>query len=372
MSLTCREVMEILETLAPRQLAVDWDNPGLNVGRMDKEVHKILVALDAIDEVVKEAISVKADLIVTHHPIIFGKFKTVNDTTPLGKRIMKLIRNDIGVYAAHTNLDIAYGGTNDTLAEMIGLKQLQVIEKTEAEALFKLVIYTPEGYEETIRQAMFAAGAGAIGQYSNCTFAAMGTGTFLPGGGTKPFIGSENQLEYVSEARVETIVKEKDIEKALYAVLAVHPYEEAAYDIYRVEQTGRKFGIGRVGALEKELSFQTFALQVKDALGLKEMRVVGSPTAKIKKVGICTGAGTDYMAAAKKMGCDAYITGDLRYHESQKALDMGLCVIDATHYASEVIIVPVLCRYLKEELQKRNYQIEIIPSKVDGQTFYQV
>ena len=373
MDITCKDVMDVMEQWAPLKFAEDWDNPGFLVGDPRKEVKKVLVALDAIDPVIDEAIALGCDIIVTHHPILFGAIKKVTTQTPLGAKIYKMIQNNISHYAAHTNLDSAWGGTNDVLARLAGLEEIRVIDETNQEKLYKIVVYSPKSHEEAVRDALCTAGAGQIGEnYSHCTFSSEGTGTFLPQPGAAPFIGAIGNLEKVQEIRLETIVPQDKIAKAVSSMLKAHPYEEPAYDIYPVEQTGASCGIGRIGKLKEETTFIEFARMLKEKLGLASMRIVGDPNKKVKVVGLGTGSAIEYMKKAKSMGADVYITGDLRYHESQKAIDAGVCLIDATHYASENIIVPVICDYLREQGRKLGWEVEIMASQVNGQVFLDI
>jgi len=260
----CEDVVGLMEDFAPPELAEDWDNVGLMVGDFGSEVKKILVALDVNDSVIDEAISENADLIITHHPFIFGGIKNVTSSDAVGKRIIKLIKNNIAVYSAHTNLDIAENGTNDTLAKIIGLQKISVLIKSD------------DGVN----------------------------------------------------------------------------------------------GLGRIGELANEMSFIDFINQLKTKLRLDKVTVTGDKNKVIKKVGLSTGqcAGREYMTTVKKAGCDVYITGDLRYHEAQFADNIDLCVVDITHYGSEVIVVPVLCEYLNNRAKSDNLSFECIESKINGQT----
>ncbi len=207
MSVKVKDIMGVMEEIAPKKLAENWDKPGLAIGDPEREVKKILVALDVIDPVVEEAKRVGADMIVTHHPmLLFRKIESITADTLLGKRIFNLIQNNIAAFSAHTNLDVAAGGTNDVLAELAGLKNIEILEETWAESLKKIVVYVPAGYEQAVRDAMCGAGAGHIGAYSHCTFGAAGKGTFLPLEGTNPFLGEQGRLETADEIRLETIV----------------------------------------------------------------------------------------------------------------------------------------------------------------------
>lgn len=365
-----KEIIKQMETFAPSHLAEEWDNVGLTIGNKNNQIKKILVALDVIPEVIEEAIQIGANLIVTHHPmILFQKIKNIQADTALGKKIYALIQNNISAYCAHTNLDIAFGGTNDVLAKIAGLENIKILQETSYEDLKKIVVYVPQGYEENVRQAMCDAGAGFIGNYSHCSFAAEGIGTFLPLEGTNPFLGKQNTLERTKEVRLETIVPQSFCSVVLEAMKKAHPYEEPAYDVYTVEQKGKYYGIGRIGTLKESMTFEEYSIFLKKQLSLDKIRIVGEKKKKIQTVALCTGSGVEFMEQAKKVGADAYLTGDIKFHEAQRAIEMGLCVADVTHYASEVIIVPVLKQFLEQKAKQYHWEIEVVPSTVNGQVF---
>ncbi len=366
MALKCSDVIKALENFAPIEDAESWDNPGFLVGDRNHEIHKVLVALDVIDPVIDEAIKIGADMIVTHHPIVFGAVKKVTTDTPLGSKLVRLIRNNIDHYASHTNLDAAIGGTNDVFAEMIGLQNIEILDVTNKEKLFKFAVFVPENAADDVRNAIVAEGGGKIGEnYDGCTFTAEGTGRFTPLDGANPAIGKIGLEEAVKEVKIETVVKASRLGNVIKAAIDAHPYEEPAYDIISLEQTGRENGIGRVGTLAEETTLKDLALKVKGVLGLDAIRIVGDENTKIKKVGLCTGSAIEYMKKVKAKGCQVFITADMRYHESQKALDLGLTLIDATHFASETIIVPTLC----DIIAKACPGIKVVASEVDGQVF---
>ncbi|MDD4844328.1 MAG: Nif3-like dinuclear metal center hexameric protein [Anaerotignum sp.] len=369
-----KDIVAFVEGIAPPELAESWDNTGLAVGDPEHPVKKVLVALDVIDAVVEEAVEIGADLILTHHPmLLFRKINSITKKDALGKRIYKLIENEVAALSAHTNLDVAKGGTNDVLAEIIGLTKVEILEETFSEALKKIVVYVPNSHLDVVREAMCNADGGQIGGYSHCTFQTAGEGTFVPLEGTSPYIGTEGLLEKTAEVRLETIAPVGKVGKIIEAVKAVHPYEEVAYDIYPVEQKGKKEGIGRIGDLKQPMIFSDFALLLKEKLGLNGiLRLVGDSKKEIQRVGLCTGSGVEFMETAKKQGADLYLTGDLKFHEAQKALEMGLCVGDITHYASEVIIVPVLQKALSKEAREKEWDLEVVCSKINGQTFWTI
>lgn len=366
-----KDIMAVMEGIAPRKLAESWDKPGLAVGDPDHEVKKILVALDVTKEVIAEAAEMGADMIITHHPmLLFQKFDSITTETSVGSKIISLIQNNIAAFSAHTNLDIAKGGTNDVLAELIGLQDLTYLEETWAEDLKKIAVFVPVTHAEAVRKAMCDAGVGEIGNYTCCTFGAPGESTFLPMEGSNPFLGEQGKLERVEEVRLETLVPASQAANVIAAMKAAHPYEEVAYDVYAVEQRYKKEGIGRMGVLPVPLAFADFARMLKEKLGLDSIRLTGDAHKMIQKVALCTGSGAEFILPAYYAGADAYLTADIKFHEAQKAVETGICVADVTHYASEVLIVPVIQKALEQAAAEKGWALEVVCSKVNGQTFW--
>lgn len=353
----CREIIDIMENLASSKLADDWDNVGLLLGDPEKEVRRILVSLDITPEVVEEAAARGAGLIITHHPLFLRPLKHLRFDQGQGALVRRLVQEDIMVYSAHTNLDYATLGVSYHLAVKLGLEDVEVLVPTYRERYYKLITFVPEEAEAKVREAICEAGAGWIGNYSHCTFRIQGTGTFLPLAGTNPYIGEEGKLEEVKEYRLETIVPQERLPGVLKALLKAHPYEEVAYDIYPLANEGQTQGPGRIGNLSQIITLQEFALMVKRELGAEKVTIVGEKERKIKRVAVCGGAGSDVMDQAKKQGADVLVTGDLKYHEAHKALEEGLAVIDAGHFATERVIVPALVEYLQEELKTREVMV---------------
>jgi dinuclear metal center YbgI/SA1388 family protein len=353
----CREIIEKIEKLAPLNLAESWDNVGLLIGDYQKEIKNIMVTLDVTLEVVKEAVEKKIDLIIAHHPIIFKPLKKITMDDYTGQMVCNLIKNDISVYAAHTNLDIAKGGLNDVLASRLQLNNVKVLKALKNVQLKKIVVFIPDGYQDAVREAMAKEGAGWIGDYSHCTFMTKGTGTFKPLEGTNPFIGKQGQVEKAEEYRLETIVPQDKVGKVIKAMLEVHPYEEVAYDIYPLEIEGEAVGIGRIGTLENEMTFSEFIKLVKNTLNIEYIKYIGNEKSIISKVAICTGSGADFISACVKQKADVYITGDVKYHEAQFAQQNGLNLIDAGHYETENIVVPFLMDYLNDTYQNKGIKI---------------
>ena len=366
---TTGKIAAYMEELAPPAWAESWDNVGLQVGAPDRPVQRVLVALELTGGVVEEAIAGQAGLIVVHHPAIFKPWKALRFDTPAGRRIERLVQAGIGLYAAHTNLDQAAGGTNDTLAASAGLTDHQVLFKVGEEKYLKLVVFVPRGHEDAVRDALAQAGAGHIGNYSHCTFQAPGTGTFLPLEGTNPFIGQQGKLEYADELRLETIVPESRLRKAVHAMLGAHPYEEVAYDVYPVANPGPERGHGRIGKLAEPVTLGALAERMKQQLGLTGLAMVGDPDKLVTTVAVGAGSGGMLIPHASRRGADVLITGDVKYHDAQDAADAGLAVIDVGHYNSEVIVVKPLAQYLRQRAAEDGLTVEIVEAQAGRDPF---
>ena len=329
--------------------AEEWDNVGLHAGDRNKEISRIMVALSPGEDAVNAAVEAGVDMLLTHHPLIFRSMKQINSDTATGRSLLKLIRNDVNLYCAHTNLDIAKDGVNDVLAQALELEQVKPLADITHDICYKVVVYVPAGYEEIVRQAMCKAGAGCIGNYSGCTFQAKGTGTFLPGENTNPFIGEAGRMEYAEEYRLETVVPQAVLSAVIRAMEAVHPYEEVAYDVFRLENGGEDRGIGRVGQLKEAVSLAEFLDFTASKLSCNHMTYHGDLSRQVKTVALCGGSGSSYMGAAKKAGADVYVTGDMRYHDAQAADEMDLCVVDAGHLRTERMIVDALAAFARKQ-----------------------
>jgi len=286
MSVRCHELIRELENWAPKHLAEDWDNIGLLLGSPEQSIHKILVTLDVDRDAVRQAVSMGADMIVAHHPLIFKGISNIRTDLPLGNMLCDLIKNEIAVYAAHTNLDSAACGVNDILAQKFNLKEVQPLTSVYQEKLYKLVVFVPNSHIEQVRNAIAESGAGHIGNYSHCTFTSQGIGTFLPLPASNPFIGQQNKLERVDESRLETIVPEQLRSSVINAMLAAHPYEEVAYDEYLLLNKHNNYGLGRIGQLTKPMTLADFAKQVKEVLMANSLAVAGDAQKTMKKVAV--------------------------------------------------------------------------------------
>lgn len=362
------EVIALFEQLYPKYLAGEGDPVGLQVGTLNKKVSHVLVTLDVTIEVVEEAVRKGANLIIAHHPLIFSPLKHIRTDAMYGKIIEACVKNDIAIYAAHSNLDIADGGVNDLLAEALGLQQTKVMMETYEEVLKKLVVYIPTSHEEEVRAAIGNAGAGSIGDYSHCTFRSGGVGTFMPLKGSNPFIGAHGKLEEVEEVRLETVFPVPLQKAVLKAMLSAHPYEEVAYDIYPLENSGSSYGLGRIGVLQETMTLQQFAEYVKDKLEIAGVRMVGKPSETVSKVAVLGGKGAKYFRSAKFSGADVYVTGDLDYHTAHDAMMEGINMIDSGHYAEAVMKKGVQKR-LQEVLDAGKLDIMVHDSEINTDPF---
>ena len=366
---TVGTLADIIENLAPLNYAYKWDNVGLQLGYRGDVINKVLTTLEITDAVLDEAIEKKADMIVTHHPMIFSPLKSITKDDIKGKIIYRAIQNNIAVYAAHTNMDVAPGGLNDYIANRLNIQDVEVLDITERDLYYKFVVFIPSGYEEKVAEAINTAGAGHIGNYSHCTFRVEGTGTFKPLEDTKPFIGKQGELEEVEEFRLETIIPKERLKEAIRALIESHPYEEVAYDIYPLANEGPAIGIGRFGKLHKPKILEELAIEIKKQMGAGYVRVAGNPREIIEKIAVINGSGAGLIQTALNKGCQCVITGDVKYHDAQDAISQAISVIDIGHYDSEKFFAHFIAQYLREETEKKGLNIDIIESSIDINPF---
>jgi len=356
MTVRVEDIIKIVEGYFPLYLAQDWDNPGLQLGWRQKEVKNLVLALDLDKAVLKYALDKGADMIITHHPLFFKGVKSLGGDF-LGQAVRALIKADISLYAAHTNLDAGEKGINQYLAEKIGLNDIRLLDVSYQEDLFKLGVYVPKGFEHQVREAINQAGAGHIGNYSDCSFRAAGWGTFRPGPGTDPFIGQQGELEEAEEYRLETVVPQHLLSQVLGHMLKAHPYEEVAYDLFKLHNQGYTFSMGRMGMLPAPLSLPQLAGHLKECLELDHVGYGGDTERLISKVAIVSGGGSSFLKKAKNAGCDVLITGDLRYHDAKEAEALGIAVIDAGHEGTEKFVPYCLQSLLASGLKEVNMLI---------------
>jgi dinuclear metal center YbgI/SA1388 family protein len=348
------DIVGIINKIAPVALAEAWDNPGLQIGDPAAEVTRIMVALNPTPDVIDSALKASCQLLVTHHPLIFKPLKSISTATPHGALILKAIKGGLSILSLHTNYDIAGGGLNDLLASKIGLSSCVPLKVTTNRELIKLVVFVPVDQLEQLRSALFPFAA-TQGNYRDCSFAAAGVGTFTPLEGAKPFTGTTGILAKVHEERLELLVERVQLPRAVKAMLAAHPYEEPAFDIYPLLNEGEKLGLGRIGRLPEPLTLADYVSRLRNILSAPALRYVGDPAAIISKVALCSGSGASLLHDAARSGADVLVTGDVKYHEALEAEDMGLAVIDAGHFPTEIIMVPEITERLGRALVTAGY-----------------
>lgn len=342
-----REMAEAVERLAPGSLAEDWDNCGLQVGDPEAEVSRALVALTPLPEVFEEAEVSGVDFLLFHHPLIFRALKSLDTASYPGDLLARAVRTGKAVYAAHTSYDAAPGGVSVALADALGLVGPHEVVSPRG-SLSKLVVFVPEGRVDGVAMALGSAGAGVIGDYRQCTFRTPGTGTFLPGDSSDPYLGEKGRLEKAPEIRLETVVPAHAAGRAAAAATEAHPYEETALDIYPVEGHPEGCGYGRIGTLPQALTPEELRKYVSDRLGFPA-RLVADPTPghRIERVAVLGGSGGSFIPELARRA-DAYVTGDLDYHDALLAEFLGLTAIDAGHAATELPSLEPLARRLAE------------------------
>ena len=348
------DIVGIINKIAPVVLAEIWDNPGLQVGDPGAEVTRILVALDPAPDVIDSAIAASCQLLVTHHPLIFKPLKSISTANTHGASIQKAIRGGVSIVSLHTNYDIASGGLNDLLAGKVGLSGCVPLKVTTTSELVKLVVFVPAERLEGVRDALFPFIA-AQGNYRDCSFAAEGIGTFTPLEGAQPFTGTIGVPASVREERLELLMPRRQLPRAIKALLAAHPYEEPAFDIYPLLNEGEKLGLGRIGFLPEPVTLGEYAARLKKDLLAPALRYVGDPAARVSKVALCSGSGASLLREAARSGADVLVTGDVKYHEARDAEDMGLALIDAGHFPTEIIMVDDITQRLGQALVAAGY-----------------
>lgn len=328
-----KEITTYLNNTIPLMLQESYDNSGLLLGDDTKDLKGMLLTVDVTEEVVSEAVRKNCNLIIAHHPLIFKGLKQITGQNHVARTVEAALKNDIAVYAAHTNLDSVDFGVSKMLADKVGMQNQRVLEPRE-NLLKKLATFCPVDYAEKVRKAIFEAGAGKIGEYDSCSFNLQGRGSFKPGEGTDPFVGEINELHYESEERIETVYPVYLENKVLQALFDSHPYEEVAYDVYPLDNKFDKVGHGMVGELQETYTAETFLKEVKKDLGIGCMKYAGSKDKKVNKVAVCGGAGSFLIEKAKSAGADMFITADLKYHEFFDARE-DFVVVDIGHHESE-------------------------------------
>lgn len=333
-----KKLLNTLDNIAPFSLQESFDNSGIQFADLDVPITKALISLDVTQEVLDEAMESKVNLIIAHHPLLFSPLKQI--TKQKNPLLFRAIINKTNLLAMHTNYDLAENGLNDYVGNLLGIKKIAPL-KSSPEKIFKFTVYVPIQYADKISQAIFEAGAGKIGKYTETSFHIAGKGTFKPMEGTHPFIGEIGKREVVQEIKIETVVAERDLEPVIQAMKNAHPYEEPAYDIYEL-LTKSSFGIGLLGEVDNQLELTEFSRWVREKLQARYVRLIKSNNRKIKKVALCTGGGGSLIAQVSNLDVDLYITGDITYHNALRAKELGLNILDIEHFDTEKFFIEAL------------------------------
>jgi len=345
--MTISEVISKIETRIPLHQAEDFDNVGLLCGVPDRNVSGILVCHDALENVVDEAIQRNYNLIVCFHPIIFSGLKSLTGKNYVERAVLKAIENKIAIYAIHTALDNDFFGVNHEICRQLGLENPKILQPKK-NSLKQLTVFVPKDHSENVKEALFAAGAGNIGFYDECSFTLNGKGTFRPVEGSNPFSGQQDIRENADEDMISVIFEDYKKGKIVSAMKAAHPYEEVAYQIYQLDNENQYSGLGMYGELEAEMDEEDFLRMVKEKFGLEIIKHSNFIHKKIKRVGVLGGSGASGIKAALSQKCDAYLTGDIKYHDYFQA-ESKLLICDIGHYESEQFVTQQLFEILSQK-----------------------
>lgn len=357
-----QDIHRFFQEWAPADVAWEKDNIGLQVGDANVNVRGILVALDVTEQVLAEAARRRANVVVSHHPLLFRPLRSVANSSSTGRCVQQAIRNRIHVYSAHTNLDFTRGGTSFSLAGRLGLTKVEFLSK-HYRISYKVVTFVPTAHLKQVADAMAAAGAGRIGNYEDCSFRVEGTGTFRSNEHANPSVGQKGMLESVPEVRLEMVVPQWNLGSVLSAMKQTHPYEEVAFDVFRMENYSNDFGMGIIGELPRPQRITSFLKGVKRRLGTKALRWSGDPRRMIRHVAACGGSGADLLEEAVCRGADVFVTADIKYH-SFHAADGRIALVDAGHYETELPVVRVVAERLRQLVHNRKERIPVYAASV--------
>jgi dinuclear metal center YbgI/SA1388 family protein len=342
-----RDFLDVMEKVAPTRYAESWDNVGLLVGDPEQQVSQALLAIDYTREVAEERARLGCELVVAYHPPIFTAMKRIT----AGGVAFDAARAGVAIYSPHTALDVADGGTNDVLCDLLGVHKRWPLKLAETKAnQYKLVTFVPEDAVERVSAALFEAGAGRIGKYSSCSFRSTGTGTFFGEEGTNPAVGQSGKLERAAEVRVETVVPIARIANLIKALQEAHPYEEPAFDLNQLAAPPEGLGIGRVGEFDGAVERKELFERIKNGLGIGHLLVAGPESGKVKRIATCAGACGDLLNDAMGQKVDLYLTGEMRHHDAIKAAAAGVTVVCTLHSNSERATLTRLKARLEKEL----------------------
>ena len=361
LKMTVKQITELLEELAPLAHAEDFDNVGLLVGDARTEVTGVLVTLDTLENVVDEAVETDCNLIVSFHPIIFGGLKKLTGSSYVERTVIKAIQNNIAIYSMHTALDNIQEGVNGKICEVLGIERPKILIPKKG-TLEKMVTYVPRKDAEALRTSLFAAGAGNIGKYSDCSFSVEGTGSYKAGEKANPVIGNIGQLHYEEEVQINVIYPKSKRTWLLKALFENHPYEEVAYELFALQNTDQNMGMGMVGTLAEPMHEEDFLGHVKEKMNVSVIRHSQLLGKKVDRIAVLGGSGAFAIDAAKASGAQIFITADIKYHEFYKA-ENKMVIADIGHYETEQFTKNLLVDYLTKKIP--NFAIRLAESKTN-------
>ncbi len=342
-----KEIVDYLEKWAPLSLQECYDNSGLLVGNEESEIDKAIICLDVVESVIEEAIEKEAGLIIAHHPIIFGGLKRLNGKHYIERTLIKALRNNIAIYAIHTNLDNIKSGVNAKIASKLHLQNVKILSP-KMNSLYKLITFVPLASKEEVLQALFSVGAGNIGNYSEASFSVEGIGSFKPNKKAKPAIGKVGYRENVSEAKIEVLIEKFQINSVLSALFESHPYEEVAYDLISLDNISENIGSGMIGELPEKVDLKSFLQKIKHSFSCKCVKYTGDDFKMVQRIAICGGSGSFLFEKAKVQKADVFMSADFKYHDYFEATP-NISIVDIGHYESEQFTSELI----KEKLNKK-------------------
>lgn len=342
------EVVQCIEAFAPPSLQEDYDNSGLLVGEGTEEVKGVLLSLDCTESIIEEAIANGCNLVIAHHPIVFKGLKRITGSNYVERTVLLAIRHRVAIYACHTNLDNVWQGVNKMLADKLELSLNRKILRPISNRLLKLVTYIPSDHAKKVTDALFEAGAGQIGDYSECAFSVTGIGSFNPGMGTRPFIGEPSKRELVEETKVEVVLPDFQRDRILKALFQAHPYEEVAYDLYRLENRWEQSGSGLLGQLSQAIGEREFLEKLANVFNVKAIKHSPLLGKKVQKIAVCGGSGSFLIKDAIKSGADVFVTADVKYHEFFDA-EGKLVIMDIGHFETEQFTPEIFYSIISEK-----------------------
>lgn len=365
-----KDFLAWVDEMCPFAWALPEDRVGLQVGNPEGPVATVLVALEVSPAVVAEAQAHQAQVLLTHHPLLFQAAADIREDRAQGKLLTQVVRAGLAVASCHTNLDMAPDGLNDHLAKALGLEDLEVLSPVRQDPLVKLTVFVPLGYEDRVRTALMDDRVGVIGRYAHCSFASRGQGTYFALEGAQPFRGEATVLSRAQESRLEVLAPQSRVPAALARLRAAHPYEEVAYDLYPLANPGLTLGFGRVGRWPESLSWVEALERVKKVFGVERLRVWGRPPAAVSRVAVCGGSGGDLIGRAQASGAQVYVTGEVRHHQAVPGPEADFAIIEVGHFASEVVFMPAWAEQVARFLQQRDLEVQVLAAATETPPFH--